>query len=96
LNQRANFKGCEIEGRGRQSCEILRNLIYVLPTHFKKITQFLKVLNIDMSKYGLKRGLGRGRGIRGGGRRNRNTGPCGKGGPGYGRGGGRGKGRYRL
>lgn len=45
--------------------------------------------------YGQKKGVGKGRGISGGGRRNENTGGCSKGGPGYGRGGGRGKGTGR-
>jgi len=40
-------------------------------------------------------GRGKGRGMPGGGRRGRNTGPCKKGGPGHGRGGGRGGGRGR-
>jgi len=50
----------------------------------------------DKMRYGIRRGLGRGRGVIGGGRRNRNTGGCRYGGPGYARGVGRGRGRGRL
>lgn len=48
-----------------------------------------------MAKFGQKSGVGRGRGMPGGGRRNANRGPCKSGGPGYGRGGGRGQGKNR-
>ena len=42
-----------------------------------------------------KDGRGKGKGIPGGGRAGKNTGPCKKDGPGYGKGGGRGKGKGR-
>lgn len=45
--------------------------------------------------YGAKKGAGKGRGMEGGGGRNRNTGGCSKGGSGGGKGGGRGKGTGR-
>ena len=44
---------------------------------------------------GLRDGRGKGRGMPGGGRANRNLGPCSIGGVGRGKGKGRGKGRYR-
>lgn len=46
--------------------------------------------------YGKKDGSGAGRGRKGGGRRNANTGPCSKGGVGAGKGGGQGKGTGRT
>jgi len=46
-------------------------------------------------KPGSKRGAGKGKGMPGGGRRNKNTGGCKKGGPGGGKGGGRGRGTGR-
>jgi len=49
-----------------------------------------------MRKYGIKRGVGKGKGMPGGGRRNKNIGPCRFGGPGFGKGGGKGKGKGRL
>jgi len=48
-----------------------------------------------MAKYGVKRGAGKGVGMPGGGRRNKNVGGCTRGGPGGGRGGGRGGGGGR-
>jgi len=48
-----------------------------------------------MKKYGAKKGAGGGKGMPGGGRRNKHSGPCKLGGPGFGMGGGRGKGRNR-
>lgn len=47
------------------------------------------------TKRGQKVGAGKGRGIPGGMRRNKNVGPGTSSGPGYGQGGGRGKGRNR-
>ena len=46
--------------------------------------------------FGVKDGRGKGKGMPGGGRRNRNRGGCVTGGPGFGQGGGRGGGRNRL
>jgi len=45
--------------------------------------------------YGRKSGAGKGRGVKGGGRRNKNTGGCKRGGPGRGLGKGRGSGQGR-
>lgn len=45
--------------------------------------------------YGLKSGLGKGKVIPGGGRRNQNQGGCKSGGPGYGKGQGKGQGKER-
>lgn len=45
--------------------------------------------------FGRKDGSGKGQGMKGGGRRNINTGGCSQGGEGYGKGGGRGKGQGR-
>lgn len=45
--------------------------------------------------YGVKKGVGNGKGMPGGGRRNKNTGGCKLGGPGRGLGGGRGSGKGR-
>lgn len=45
--------------------------------------------------YGKKTGIGRGGGMPGGGRRNKNIEPCPTGGPGQGQGGGRGGGKNR-
>jgi len=50
---------------------------------------------IDPYAFGTKQGAGKGRGMKGGGRRNRNTEPCKESGPGHGRGGGRGGGKNR-
>ena len=47
-------------------------------------------------RYGARTGIGRGKGMKSGGRRNRNTRLCSRGGVGYGRGGGRGKDRGRT
>ena len=47
------------------------------------------------NSYGQKTGIGKGKGIQDGGRRNINPNPCKSGGPGYGKGGGRGGGRGR-
>jgi len=48
-----------------------------------------------MAARGTKSGAGKGKGVKGGGRRNANTGPCKSGGPGGGKGGGRGGGKNR-
>jgi len=45
---------------------------------------------------GAKQGIGKGKGMPGGLRRNKNTGPCSVGGPGKGLGGGRGRGKGRV
>lgn len=45
--------------------------------------------------YGRRSGLGKGIGLPGGGRRNKNTGGCSKGGPGHSKGGGKGLGTGR-
>lgn len=49
-----------------------------------------------MTRFGWKDGHGKGKGMLGGGRRNKNTGPCLSGGPGFGLGGGRGGGKNRA
>ena len=57
--------------------------------------QIQEMINYNQNRYGAKKGVGKGEGMAGGGRRNRNTGGCSQSGPGFGRGGGRGGGRNR-